>query len=334
MNLSCLKTQIHFNHNKLEEIRLIIQSFYHEKEIYIITDKNVFNLYSEKIKEVLEGYTLYFCVLKPGEKAKSFKSYEKVVNKLIENNITRKHLILALGGGVVGDLAGFIASTILRGIDYIQIPTTLLAQVDSSIGGKTGINLKQGKNLVGTFYPPKHTIIDTIFLETLKEENYQEGIVEMIKIGLLKDNDLLTYIRENEKVTLTEIHKAVNAKIFFVEDDEFDQNKRQLLNFGHTFGHAIEKQSKYKISHGKAVAYGMLIALKIGKSPIAMYDDLEKMLISKRIFNAPYSNYKELEKYLNFDKKRTPKGLQFVVLEDYQKPKQIWLKDLMKWNWV
>ncbi|MFA5560355.1 MAG: 3-dehydroquinate synthase [Acholeplasmataceae bacterium] len=330
MNLTCLNTQIYFQNDKLTEMKKIIQSFYHEEEAFIITDKNVYRLYGEKLKEALSGYKLYFIVLKPGEKAKSIKTYSRIINKLIEQKITRKHLLIALGGGVVGDLTGFVAATILRGISYIQIPTTLLAQVDSSIGGKTGINMQKGKNLVGSFYAPKLVIVDTVFLKTLPENVYQDGIVEMLKIALLKDHDLWMKLKENKQVNTALVNQAVKAKVSIVEQDEYDQGLRQTLNFGHTFGHAIEKYYKYKISHGKAIAYGMLLALELGKSPDKIYQELKEILIQRKIIAKPFTKISQVAKLLEYDKKRMPEGLSFIILLDYQKPKQIWLKDLIE----
>ena len=242
-----------------------IKEVYQFDDLFVITDQNVFDLYNEKLIQALIGYKLSFVILPPGEKSKSLDTYHQAIQTLIEKGIKRNHLILAFGGGVIGDLAGFIASTLYRGISYIQIPTTLLAQVDSSIGGKVGIDLKEGKNLIGSFYDPKFVFIDPSFLKTLSKREYNNGLAEMIKAGLIGDKKLYSYLLEHDKVTVTEITEAIQVKRNVVLIDPYDKKERMYLNFGHTFGHAIEKKHKYETYlHGEAISYGMLIALQIG----------------------------------------------------------------------
>jgi len=181
---------------------------------------------------------------------------------LAENEITRNDVIVALGGGVTGDLAGFAAATYMRGMSYVQIPTTLLAMVDSSVGGKTAIDLDSGKNLVGAFWQPKIVICDYSTLLTLPEENYREGCAEVVKYGILRDGELLDLL-ENSKDNIEDIiKKCIEIKRDIVQEDEFDKGTRGLLNLGHTVAHAVEKLTEYKVSHGEAVSVGLAVILK------------------------------------------------------------------------
>ena len=242
-----------------------VKKVYINKKIAVITDENVFSLYAEKVKSSLEDaqYNFRFIIVKPGEKSKSMETLKSVYEQLIDFNLTRSDLIVALGGGVVGDLTGFAASTYLRGVDYMQVPTTLLAQVDSSIGGKTAVNIEQGKNLIGSFYQPKMVLIDPDVLETLPDKFIKDGLGEVIKYACIKDSEFFQFLEGiNMKDKLFEnmehiISVCLNIKKEIVEKDEFDRGERMLLNFGHTFGHAVEKCTGYKYSHGEAVSVGM-----------------------------------------------------------------------------
>lgn len=238
-------------------------------KICVITDENVSSLYSRIAEESLssKNFQVYKKVLKPGESSKSMKSLDVILEYLAENQFTRKDLILALGGGVIGDLAGFAAATYLRGIDFIQVPTTLLSMVDSSVGGKTAINLKAGKNLAGSFWQPSLVVVDINSLKTLSKDLVLDGVAEVIKAGVIADKNLFEYMKNSQGIfseTFFEtcISNAIRIKASLVEEDEMDLGKRQLLNLGHTIGHAIEKCSDFKISHGHAVAIGMIICSK------------------------------------------------------------------------
>lgn len=228
----------------------------------IISDDKVFPLYGETVAKSLEGAG--FCVVsyifKNGEMSKNSDTYIEILEFLAEEKLTRSDIIIALGGGVTGDMAGFAAATYLRGIKFVQIPTTLLAAVDSSVGGKTGINLKSGKNLAGAFHQPSLVICDTDTLSTLDSETYLDGVSEAIKCGMIKDASLLQKMNGDFKENIEDIIAAcVSIKRDVVNCDEFDTGLRQLLNYGHTIGHAIEKCSNFKITHGHAVAIGMAI---------------------------------------------------------------------------
>lgn len=229
----------------------------------IISDSNVWPLYGETATESLKnaGFSVISYVFPAGESSKSGTTYLALMNFLAENHVTRSDCLIALGGGVVGDLTGFTAATYLRGINYIQVPTTLLAAVDSSVGGKTAIDLDYGKNLVGAFYQPKLVLCDIDTLQTLPDDIFRDGCAEVIKYGVLYDAQLFSHL---EQLGLsfdreTVIGRCVELKRNVVAEDEFDTGSRMKLNLGHTIGHGVEKGSNYTISHGKAVAIGMAI---------------------------------------------------------------------------
>ncbi len=234
--------------------------------VVLISDDTVFSLYGEKVKNSLvdSGYLVCEFVVPHGENSKSFENYHKILEFCVQNSITRTDLFVALGGGVVGDLTGFAASTYLRGVDFVQIPTTLLSMVDSSVGGKTAINLNSGKNLCGAFYQPIGVFADCETLDTLPAENFNDGCAEIIKYGMVAHKDFLEFLQENDiKENLPYVIKrCVEIKRDIVSRDEFEKGERKLLNFGHTIGHAVEKCSNYSVSHGNAVAIGMAIATK------------------------------------------------------------------------
>ena len=244
----------------------------HQKTL-IISDDRVPQKIVKKVTTVCKSSTKVFkIILRHGEKAKSIQNFQKILNFLADNNFDRTDLIIAIGGGVVGDISGYVASSYLRGIQFIQIPTTLLAQVDSSVGGKTAINISAGKNLVGAFYNPKGVIIDTSVLRTLPNREFKAGLAEVIKYALIKNKSLFSLLEKHAKKILLMDHKIIEEIIFasiqtkaqIVTKDEKENGIRAILNFGHTFGHAIEAHGKYKkILHGEAVAKGMKIASRI-----------------------------------------------------------------------
>ena len=237
-------------------------------KVAIISDSNVWPIYSSKITSALDNCTIPYCsyVFPAGEESKNGNTYLAILNFLAENHITRSDVIIALGGGVVGDITGFAAATYLRGVSYIQIPTTLLAMVDSSVGGKTAIDLPHGKNLVGAFYQPSLVLCDIETLRTLPEDIFRDGCAEVIKYGVLYDTALFSHLLEyglnfDQKTVIT---RCIELKSQVVTEDEFDTGARQMLNLGHTLGHGIEAQSNFTISHGKAVSIGMALIAKAG----------------------------------------------------------------------
>lgn len=227
----------------------------------VVSDDTVFSLYGNKLCANLQasGFRVVSFVFPHGEQSKNLSVYAELLNFLAENRLTRTDCLVALGGGVVGDLCGFAAATYLRGVSFVQIPTTLLAAVDSSVGGKTAVDLPAGKNLVGAFYQPSLVLCDPDLLQSLPEDIFRDGCAEVIKYGLLGNADffrelLETPIRENLSHV---IETCVSMKRDIVCADEFDHGRRQLLNLGHTFGHAVEACSDFSVSHGSAVAIGM-----------------------------------------------------------------------------
>jgi len=303
------------------------------KKLLLISDTGVPEDIIKKITEITKNHSKVFVIiLDQGEKAKSLSNYQSIINFLIDNKFDRSDGIIAVGGGVIGDISGFVSSTYLRGISYIQIPTTLLAQVDSSVGGKTAINIPAGKNLIGAFYNPKGVIIDTNVLHTLSSRELNAGLAEVIKYGLIQNKYLLSLLEKNVVAILNRNHKIIEEVIFesiktkakIVTKDEKETGIRALLNFGHTFGHAIEAHGKYKkILHGEAVAKGMLIASKI-----SMLEGLisEKELLKIRNLLLDYRfdlslnyNYMDLKPFIFRDKKVQKGNLNLVLLKGMSK---------------
>ena len=300
----------------------------HNKSL-IISDDGVPSNIVKEVADVCKSVTKVFkIILQHGEKAKSVHNFQKILNFLADNNFDRTDLIVAVGGGVVGDISGYVASSYLRGIQFIQIPTTLLAQVDSSVGGKTAINISAGKNLVGAFYNPKGVIIDTTVLRTLPNREFKAGLAEVIKYALIQNKSLFSLLKKYSQKILSRDHKIIEEIIFLslqtkakiVTKDERENGIRAILNFGHTFGHAIESHGKYKkILHGEAVAKGMKVASKISylenlisekehKEIIALLQNFEFDLSLKQY------KYRELKPYIFRDKKIKAGKLNLVLL--------------------
>lgn len=254
---------IHIGEGLLDHLGSHIQKLGRVQCICIVSDSNVYPLYGARVKENLEnhGFTVCDFIFPAGEASKNADTYLALLNVLAENSLTRSDLIVALGGGVVGDLAGFAAATYLRGIRFVQVPTTLLAAVDSSVGGKNAIDLPAGKNLAGAFCQPELVLCDTQLLNTLPEAIFRDGCAEIIKYGVLYDRKLFSLLKrdgvnfDREAV----ITRCILLKAQAVIADEFDRGERMKLNLGHTIGHSIEKRSQFTISHGAAVAMGMAI---------------------------------------------------------------------------
>ncbi|MBC8221505.1 MAG: 3-dehydroquinate synthase [SAR86 cluster bacterium] len=299
------------------------------KKTLIITDDGVPQKIVKKVIAACNPSTKVFeIILQQGEKAKSIQNFQKILNFLVESNFDRTDLIIAVGGGVVGDISGYVASSYLRGIPFIQIPTTLLAQVDSSVGGKTAINISAGKNLVGAFYNPKGVIIDTSVLKTLSNREFKAGLAEVIKYALIKNKSLFSLLKRHPKEILLMHHKIIEEIIFasihtkaqIVTQDEKENGIRAILNFGHTFGHAIEAHGKYKkILHGEAVAKGMKIASKISYlESLISEKDHKKVIALLEMFEFDLSlnqyNYEELKPYILRDKKIKAGRLNLVLL--------------------
>jgi 3-dehydroquinate synthase len=240
----------------------------------IVTNTTVAPLYLEQVKSLLASFNVAEVLLPDGEQYKNLDTVNLIFDALLENRFDRSCTLIALGGGVVGDMTGFAASSYQRGVNFIQIPTTLLSQVDSSVGGKTGVNHPLGKNMIGAFYQPKCVLIDVDTLDTLDDRQYSAGMAEVIKYGLLGNLDFLTFLQDNiqglmrrDKALITQsVYQSCEDKANIVAQDELESGKRALLNLGHTFGHAIENTLGYGVFlHGEAISVGMLMAAKLSQ---------------------------------------------------------------------
>ena len=275
-----MKTELLIKNKKLQT-SILIKNNYISKFIEAIAKKNekVFCVIDTKIKidlKHIKQKNIITFSIQCGEKIKTLNGYKSLSEKLIKSNVNRKSALIAIGGGTLGDLTGFVASTVLRGLDFYLIPTTLLSQVDSSIGGKNGINTIYGKNLLGTFYQPKEVLIDISVLSSLSIKEIKSGYAEIIKHALIKDYSFFCWLEENTKKLLNldrtilekAIYKSIMIKLFYVKKDEkeflLNNNSRAMLNFGHTIGHAIESHYNYKkFNHGEAISIGMITEAKI-----------------------------------------------------------------------
>ncbi len=283
-----------------------VAPFIPQKKTFIITDRNVAGLHLKKLEAALKkaGISYKTKILPAGEKTKSFANLESVCDFLLKNRVERKTTIIAFGGGVIGDLAGFAASVTLRGVNFIQIPTTLLAQVDSSVGGKTAVNSGFGKNLVGAFYQPRLVVADTAILKTLKKREFLAGYAEVVKYGLINRPDFFTWLDSTDlkkkENLIAAIYESCKAKAEIVAADEREGDIRALLNLGHTFGHALEAECGYsdRLLHGEAVALGMVMAFeysaRLGLCPQA---DVEKIIAHFRKIGLPVNPRKYLKKW-------------------------------------
>ncbi len=297
-----------------------IKKIFSRSRFCIITDDTVNELYSNMLETSLssEGMEFVKYVFPHGESSKSADNFISILEFLAENRITKSDVIIALGGGVVGDISGFCAGVYLRGIKFVQIPTTLLSAVDSSVGGKTAINLKAGKNLAGVFNQPSLVICDPKTLDTLPKETFTDGCAEVIKYGIINDKELFEILKHGIRNNIEEIiERCVQNKADIVEKDEFDTGLRQLLNLGHTTGHAIEICSDLSISHGQAVAIGMCIATKIAVSmnlcPAADLDAVEDLIKKEGLPTESPFNTNELASVATTDKKREGGKINFVL---------------------
>ena len=285
------------------------------KKIAIVSETNVYPFYGAAAEKSLRdaGFAVTSFVFPAGEESKCAATYLELLNFLAENKLTRTDLIVALGGGVVGDLAGFAAATYLRGIRFIQIPTTLLAAVDSSVGGKTAIDLSAGKNLVGAFWQPSLVLCDTDTLTSLPHDIFIDGCAEVIKYGVLYDEPFFSYLEstgadfDREAV----IARCVEMKRDVVMEDEFDTGARMKLNLGHTIGHGVEASSHFTLSHGKSVAVGMAIVSRASKCP-----DNDRIIGILKQFGLPTSTTTDADTLLRYalsDKKRSGGTVNLII---------------------
>ena len=302
---------------------------------FILCYPSNLNGYANTIVKELndKNYNIVKLEVKDGEKHKSINYIKEIVNELIVLNCQKDSILLGLGGGTIGDIVGFVSSIYMRGISYINIPTTLLSMVDSSMGGKTGVNFNEFKNMLGTFCQPKKVLIDPLFLKTLESKHLISGIGEIVKYGLISDKSILDDIHSNyncimqlDKLSLLKkiIYKSCMIKKEFIEKDEFDRGYRNILNFGHTLGHLIESKYQHKkITHGESVLIGINLSLKLSKNKKIMSNkifDLIMDLFSIFKLNKNYKlNQSDLGKII-YDKKSNSKSMRFILLENYEKP--------------
>ena len=304
------------------------------KKIALIIDSKIPNKFKRAIKNRLKNYKLLILPFSASEKNKSLKKVNFYLNKILSKKFNRSDLIIGIGGGITGDVAGFVASVFKRGINFINIPTTLLAQVDSSIGGKTGINSNQGKNLIGSFYQPKLVISDTSFLISLSKKEMICGYAEILKHSIIKDKKFFVWLKKNTENILVKqskqltyaIKKSCQIKMYFVNKDVNEKNLRMILNFGHSFAHAIEVKNNYskKITHGEAVLSGIILALRISLlkkiCSAKTVKEIEQVYKNNNL-NYTYEKYLKqnevisLIPYLKNDKKNNDDKINFILLK-------------------
>ena len=307
--------------------------------IVIVIDKKIPKFYKSKIKNFLKNYKLIVLEFTSNEKLKSFSKINLLAEKCLANNINRSDVVIAFGGGIIGDFSAFAASIIKRGINFINIPTTLLAQVDSSIGGKTGVNSKFGKNLIGSFYQPKLVLSDVSLLQSLPKREIICGYAEILKHSIIKDKKFFNWLKINTykiivkrdlNVLKYSIFTSCKIKLHFVNKDVNEKNFRMILNFGHTFAHAIEAKNKYskKINHGEAVLTGMIIATKLSLYKKTITEKTYSEIIDIYKMNkisyslSQFNKKKYLNKIVNFmkvDKKNNDKKINFILLKEIGK---------------
>ena len=322
-------------------------SYVKDKKCLVITDNNLNDLYKNEINKICKNFKeSYKLILKPGEESKNIKTLKKIYNKLLNNNFNRNDYIISFGGGVIGDIAGLVAATYKRGINFIQIPTTLLAMVDSSVGGKTAVNYKGYKNMIGTFYNPELVLISTNYLSTLTKREFLNGFVEVIKTAIIGEDKIFDLIKDKSYEEIKDnkeiVNKIIKLSILFksniVKEDLYDNNIRKILNFGHTIGHVLEVNKNMNYKHGEAVALGIKFA-----SFFSVYKNLLNRKEYDKIINVikryELSNqlkidikFKEIINALKQDKKITNDKIPLILLNELFNPviKEIKLAELQK----
>ena len=327
VNLGSRSYPIHVKSGLLKKTASILSDQNHGQKWVIISQYNLMDLFGFDLMTVLNesGFNCDFITLPVGEASKSLNEFSRVISQMVEFGCDRKTTIIALGGGVVGDVSGFVASSFMRGIDYYQIPTTLLAMVDSSIGGKTGINIAEGKNLVGAIYQPKGVLIDPVILESLPQEEVFAGLGEIIKYGAIWDKafliDISTWLEDIDSFPFEDaIRKSCKIKAEVVSKDEREGDLRRILNFGHTIGHALESHLGYgKIRHGEAVALGMkcagFISQKLNLLSKEELSTLNQTINRLPLPQLPHINGNHLMPFIKMDKKSEKGVLNFVLLD-------------------
>ncbi len=312
--------KVHIGEGLLQRLSDFLPADLTHCKAVLVTDDNVDPLYAPAVTQTLTaaGFTVFKYVVPHGEGSKSQAQLFSLLEYMAQNHINRSDCMFALGGGVVGDLTGFAASVYLRGVSFVQLPTTLLAACDSSVGGKTAVNLPTGKNLVGSFYQPRAVICDTATFATLPAQVFSDGMAEVIKYGMIADRALLATLQEGVLPYLeTVLARCVKIKAHIVEQDTFDTSIRQLLNFGHTVGHAVEAASEFTIPHGNGVAIGMATVTRalvaLGHCEKDIYDCLRILLQKYGLPDRCSYSAETLWNIALSDKKSTQNGVQLIV---------------------
>ncbi len=316
---------IYIEHGLLSNAGKYVRNVSSAVRAVIVSDSNVAPIYAEAVDASLRenGFETSLFVFQAGEERKRLSTIEKMYSHFYEHDITRTDIVVALGGGVTGDMAGFAAASYLRGIDFVQIPTTLLSQVDSSVGGKTGVDLPTGKNLVGAFWQPAVVLIDPDTLSTLPGKFFNDGMGEVIKYGCIRSRSLFERLEKENAADIIDdiIYESVSIKKDVVEHDERDTGERAILNFGHTFGHALEKLYDYSgITHGEAVALGALLITRIteqkGITEKGTSDRLLALLKKYHMTTSTEFTLPQITAATRGDKKSSGKGLNFIFLRE------------------
>ena len=315
---------VHIGSGLLDRCGELLQGITDSRRCCVVTDTTVRQFYADRVGKSLQaaGFTSLLCTFPAGERSKTLQTYGEILEFLAAHHLTRSDCILALGGGVTGDMAGFAAATYQRGIDYIQVPTTFLAASDSSVGGKTAVDLAAGKNLVGAFWPPRMVVCDCDTFATLPPETFADGAAETLKHGLIADAAFFRrLLAEDVHGWLPQaVRRNVEIKAAVVAEDEYERGRRKLLNFGHTLGHAVERCSGYQVPHGHAVAIGMVLATRaaerLGHTPAGV---LEEILEANRRYDLPTACEYSAEALFSAavgDKKRSGDHIDVVVLRE------------------
>ncbi len=292
-------------------------------KVVIVTNPTVSGLHIEKLLTHIEAKELHVVTIPDGEEYKTLQTVENILNECFEHKLDRKSLLIAFGGGVIGDMTGFTASLYQRGIDFIQIPTTLLSQVDASVGGKTGVNNKYGKNLIGAFYQPKAVYIDPEFLKTLPTREFAAGVAEIIKMAVMFDKTYFDFLQEadfsDETVLKETIRKSVELKAWVVNQDEKEAGIRAVLNYGHTFGHVVENETNYTTYlHGEAVAIGMVMANALAVE-LGLFTTSEAKLVKELLERSSLptdyciENVDDFYEHFFLDKKSANNSIKFIL---------------------
>ena len=332
VELGTNRYDIAIGHGLEEELRSFLRNAGYSRRCLVVSDSNVGPIYGEKVRGILKsaGLEPQLCMIPAGERSKSIAEAEKLYARIIAHGLDRKSPVFALGGGVVGDLAGFVAATYMRGVPFIQLPTSLLAQVDSSVGGKVAVNHSGGKNLIGCFYQPDAVFVNLDFMKTLPKREVYTGLGEIVKYGVIYDAEFFRFLEENsaavlameEKALVHVIARSCEIKAEVVAEDEKESGLRRILNFGHTIGHAIEQETGYvRYNHGEAVAIGMVGAACISRD-LGLVDGekVERVLRLLRALRLPSRadgcTVENMYAAIFHDKKTINGKVNWVLMED------------------